>query len=447
MKKSLLAVAAIGAFASSAQAQSSVTVYGILDVGFIGGNTTASKSSNPTVSGAPGTVKATGNQFGQSAESTSRLGFKGNEDLGNGMSAVFTAEFALAPADATLSGNPGTTTTGTSNLGLQNRQTFVGLKKNGVGTAAIGTQYTPIHNAVAATDPGQANNIAGNVVYAASSGPAKPSSTTAQGDTVGYTVRQSNSLTLASDTLAGFQVNGMLVWNNKNSTEYAPIGAAATAATLAGTTGYAGGTANTNGWGLGVNYTWQKLYLTANYQALKQVTTGMTAGEGQIFNAAGPGLVAVVPNGAGVAATTAGNALITSTAVGAGIQDNQAYIAGTYDFGILKAYAQWLNRKATSTVDTGYYAKRSAEQIGVRSFITPAVEAWASAGLGRVTAFGVNQPTANFNAWQLGSNYYLSKRTNLYAIYGATTTSNYAVSGVTASNSAQNYAIGVRHTF
>ena len=445
MKKSLLAVAAIGAFASAAQAQSSVTVYGILDVGFIGGNTTATKSV--TTTGAPATVRATGNQFGQSAESTSRLGFKGNEDLGNGMSAVFTAEFALAPADATLSGNPGTTTTGTSNLGLQNRQTFVGLKKNGVGTAAIGTQYTPIHNAVAATDPGGVNNIAGNVVYAASSGPAKPASTTAQGDTVGYTVRQSNSLTLASDTFAGFQANGMLVWNNKNSSEYAPVGAPATlAAAQAGTTDI-GGTANTNGWGLGANYTWKKFYATANYQALKQVTSTAAAANGQIFNAAGPGLVAVVPNGAGVAATQAGNSLITSTAVGANIQDNQAYVAATYDFGILKAYGQWLSRKATSTVSSNYYAKRQAEQIGVRSFITPAVEAWASAGLGRVTAFGVNQPTANFNAWQLGSNYYLSKRTNLYAIYGATTTSNYAVSNVTYSNSAQNYAIGVRHTF
>jgi predicted porin len=36
MKKSLLAVAAMGAFASAAQAQSSVTVYGILDMGFQG---------------------------------------------------------------------------------------------------------------------------------------------------------------------------------------------------------------------------------------------------------------------------------------------------------------------------------------------------------------------------------------------------------------------------
>ena len=38
MKKSLLAVAAMTAFAGAAQAQSSVTVYGIVDVGFIGQN-------------------------------------------------------------------------------------------------------------------------------------------------------------------------------------------------------------------------------------------------------------------------------------------------------------------------------------------------------------------------------------------------------------------------
>ena len=38
MKKSLFAIAAVTAFAGAAQAQSSVTVYGVLDVGYIGGN-------------------------------------------------------------------------------------------------------------------------------------------------------------------------------------------------------------------------------------------------------------------------------------------------------------------------------------------------------------------------------------------------------------------------
>jgi len=51
MKKSLLAVAAMTAFAGAAQAQSSVTVYGVLDVGYInqksdGAGTSATLKAN-----------------------------------------------------------------------------------------------------------------------------------------------------------------------------------------------------------------------------------------------------------------------------------------------------------------------------------------------------------------------------------------------------------------
>jgi predicted porin len=419
MKKSLLAVAAMTAFAGAAQAQSSVTVYGILDVGYIGGNTTSATSS-----GSGSVTKVTGNQFGQSAEQTSRLGFKGTEDLGNGTQAVFTAEFGLAPQEADISGN--------SNLGLQNRQTFVGLNKNGLGQVAVGTQYTGIHNAAAVTDPGQLNNMMGNVIYAYSSGPAASAGAAsatnggignAEGNTVAYTVRMSNSLTAQSDAFAGFRANGMLVANNKNTTQ--------TGATT-------GGNLNTNGFGIGADYTYKMAYVTAQYQAFKQYTTGGTAASAQVFNASG-----VAP----ITLSTTGNSTV-SVAQGNNVQDNQFYAGATYDFGILKAYAQYISRKASATADTSYYVKRSAEQIGVRSFITPKIEGWASAGLGRYTAFGNTSPTANFNAWQLGSNYWLSKRTNLYAIYGATTTSNYTTpAGVTASQSGQNYAVGVRHTF
>jgi len=119
----------------------------------------------------------------------------------------------------------------------------------------------------------------------------------------------------------------------------------------------------------------------------------------------------------------------------------------------LKAYAQWVTRKVTYSENSGYYVKRQAEQIGVRSFITPTIEGWASAGLGRYTAYGTGQPTANFNAWQLGANYWLSKRTNLYAIVGAENTSNYSTvsaSGTATGTNSLNtngYALGVRHTF
>ena len=80
MKKSLFAIAAVTAFAGAAQAQSSVTVYGILDMGYVGYNTRVANgpTSTSVTPGAAlsGTVnKTTGNAFSTSAESTSRLGF------------------------------------------------------------------------------------------------------------------------------------------------------------------------------------------------------------------------------------------------------------------------------------------------------------------------------------------------------------------------------------
>ena len=420
MKKSLLAIAAIGAFASAAQAQSSVTVYGILDVGYIGANVRVNNSGNTATNGV---AKKTVNQFGQSAEQSSRLGFKGVEDLGGGASAFFTAEFALAPNDQTLSGNS------VAAAGLSNRQTFVGLKKNGIGQMAIGTQYTPVFNALAATDPGQTNNMAGSAIYPQVS---TGNNATDLGNNAALTVRTSNTLTVKSDNFAGFTGSAMAVLNNKNETQVT------TAAGVASV----GGNTNASGWGLGADYTWNKLYVAAAYQSLKQLTTvGNNSATGaNAWNQA-------QANGASGAPISAVTGAFNST-------DNQFFAGVTYDFGILKAYANYVSRKATSTASTNFYLKRTAEQIGVRSYITPTVEAWASAGLGRYTEFGQGTPTQNFNAWQLGSNYYLSKRTNLYAIYGQALTSNGSgtytnLSNVqtTRSSGVSNYAIGVRHTF
>ena len=420
MKKSLLAVAAIGAFASAAQAQSSVTVYGILDVGYVGGNTSVQDSSKGNAGGYnQGTAKATVSQFGQSAEQTSRLGFKGSEDLGNGKSAFFTAEFYLYPADQTLSGNTNSTNT---NGGLNNRQTFVGLKDNKIGQVAVGLQYTPIFNAAAATDVGQLNNMTGNVIYAGSQGITSGQAGT---NNLGFTNRTANTLSFQTANFSGFQASGIYTLNDKNQTQ------------TTSTTATVGGNTNASGWGLEADYTYNKFYVTAAYQALKQQTiandlTAIWANQQASGATAAP------------VAATAGS--ISGTA--SNVQDNQLYAAATYDFGILKAYAQYVTRKATDTDNTNYYGKRSAEQIGVRSYITPTIEGWASAGLGRYTTFGTTQPTANFNGWQLGSNYWLSKRTNLYAIYGSTVTSTAATSaGTTVGGSMNNYAVGVRHTF
>jgi predicted porin len=407
MKKSLFAIAAVTAFAGAAQAQSSVTVYGILDVGYVGTNTRVPASST-TAGGAITTpaYKTSSNTLGQSAESTSRLGFKGTEDLGGGTSAFFTAEFQLYPQDGSLSGSAASSiTTGTSANsygGLQNRQTFVGLSKKGIGQAAIGTQYTPVHVAVGKTDPGQQNNMVGSVIY-----PANGSGTT----TGAYTVRSNNAVTAQTEVMAGFQASAMYAINNQDRTQYATNSTAASA----------GGNTNNTGWGLGLNYTWNKLFATANYQSFKN------------------------ENNTGASTIPAG-----ANNYGSNVSDNQTYVAATYDFGILKAYAGWVNRKVTSGLDSNAYAKRSGQQLGVRSFITPTIEGWANIGNGRYTSFGSNSPTANFNSWQLGANYLLSKRTNLYAIYGSTATSSTSAApfypqGTSAG--ASQYALGVRHTF
>ena len=88
MKKSLFAIAAATAFAGAAQAQSSVSVYGIYDGGFSHSKTDETSSSNVKL-GAQG-----GGFFGGESAS-SRIGFRGTEDLGKGLTANFNLELGF----------------------------------------------------------------------------------------------------------------------------------------------------------------------------------------------------------------------------------------------------------------------------------------------------------------------------------------------------------------
>ncbi len=424
MKKSLFALAAMGAFTGAAQAQSSVTVYGILDVGFTGLETRVANGA----ANAGKVINTTSASFaGNGNETTSRLGFRGTEDLGGGTSAFFTIEVAITPNSAQNFSTGGTA----------NRQTFVGLAKKGIGQVSIGTQYTPVHLAMALTSPGQQNNVVGDVTYPNAGTPNRDGQTTTQADggTFGYVVRSNNSLYLRSEAIAGFTGSAYYTQNNSNTNQSTVSGSAAGS--------YDGGTNNATGWGLGLNFAWQKLLVTANYQS---------------FNAENPfGKVSYTPTAAsgGVSSQSASAGGATAwgvggaSAAGTNTKDNNMYFGAVYDFGILKAYAQYLDRKVTSNINSNQYLKRSAQQIGVRANITKTIEGWASVGNGRIQSFGTGQPTANFVGYQLGANYWLSKRTNLYAIYGATGTSNTSTTtgaNPTSTNYSQ-YAIGARHTF
>ena len=413
MKKSLFALAAVGAFAGAAQAQSSVTVYGILDVGFQGvttrglaTSTTSTAVQSPVTQG-----KANQTRFsGEGAETTSRLGFRGTEDLGGGTRAFFTVEFGLNPTDATLSGSSGN--------GLFNRQSFVGIGQKGIGQAAIGTQYTPIHLAVGRTDPGQQNNMVGNVIYATNASQGSGQTATS------YTVRYNNALTLQTDRISGAQLYA--IYNNNNT----DVNQAAAA----------GGNTNNIAYGAGLNFVWQKLNVDAAFNASQSPNWTVQQTTGPAFPAAASSLVANLP----------------ANVLGSNIAMGQQYYAATYDFGVVKGYVQYISAKYSNLANSSVYVERSAQQIGVRGFATKTIEGWASVGSGQIRGVNLAQNsvssallnasnvTQNFTGYQVGANYWLSKRTNAYAIFGSTQVSS---SSVAYSEGASSYGIGIRHTF
>ena len=91
MKKTLLAAALVTGFAGVAHAESSVTLYGIVDAGY-GYQSSEAKFKGSANSNLNGKV-TTDNIGGHSGvRNGSRWGLKGSEDLGNGTSAIFVLE-------------------------------------------------------------------------------------------------------------------------------------------------------------------------------------------------------------------------------------------------------------------------------------------------------------------------------------------------------------------
>ena len=151
MKKHLIALAALALVSGMASAQSSVTVYGTVDVGLLTQNHT---------------VGALGNDIGSTQSvanggiSPSIWGFKGSEDLGNGLKASFNLE-------AHFSADTGAGTGATA----FRRQANVGLSSANWGALTLGNQYSPAVLAFAATDPrGLRENFSGLYSWAYNSG-------------------------------------------------------------------------------------------------------------------------------------------------------------------------------------------------------------------------------------------------------------------------------------
>jgi predicted porin len=127
MKKSLLALAALTAFAGAASAQSSVTLFGILDLDL-----------RNVKNGSAGSL----NTLGTNGQASSRLGFRGVEDLGGGLKAGFWLEGDISPdtggggkSAANAVGNGADPMTWT-------RRATVSLN-GGFGEIRLGRDYTP----------------------------------------------------------------------------------------------------------------------------------------------------------------------------------------------------------------------------------------------------------------------------------------------------------------
>ncbi|WP_158903466.1 porin [Burkholderia sp. L27(2015)] len=124
MKKHILAFVALCPLVGAVHAQSTVTLYGLIDEGFEAIN-------NTNVAG------STGHQYRLDATyglNSSRWGLRGTEDLGGGLAAVFTLEngFEL---------NSGKLGQGGAEFG---RQAFVGLSSRQLGTVTLGRQYDSV---------------------------------------------------------------------------------------------------------------------------------------------------------------------------------------------------------------------------------------------------------------------------------------------------------------
>lgn len=126
MKKSLLALALLGAFAGVAQAQSAVQIYGTIDAGL---------------------AKRTDQTLAMTKRANNTLGFKGTEELGSGLKALFQLEIRYEPDTGTIEQGAG---------GVQ-RPLFQGQSRVGLqgdfGLVRLGRGLTAFQESSAAFDP------------------------------------------------------------------------------------------------------------------------------------------------------------------------------------------------------------------------------------------------------------------------------------------------------
>lgn len=248
MKKSLLAVAVAAALPTFAQAQSSVTLFGLLDasVEYSDDQANASITGNTVTAGKSGLRLKNGVGYG------SRFGVRGSEDLGGGLRAIFTIEHRLDIDTGDTSGGAGLVS---GNQKFWNGQAWVGLS-GGWGQLTAGRQYTPIFWMLIPADfssYGYYNNWAA----ATGSNVGTAGALITQGP-----IRLDNSLAYRSPTFGGLTVWATYAFGENLQNAGNPTGSNAT------------GTGDV--WGVAAGWQLGGLYLGAGYHSIDSKSVSAT---------------------------------------------------------------------------------------------------------------------------------------------------------------------------
>jgi len=218
MKKSLLALAALTAFAGAASAQSSVTLFGVVDLNL----------RNQDNSGSPGPIRS----LSTDGNASSRLGFRGVEDLGGGLRAGFWLEGALSADNGSALASSSTTTckapvapstiptctTTTSTSGAQTWQRRATASLLGAfGEIRLGRDYTPTFWNHTVFDPFGTNGVGSHLNMMTQQG-----TSSVMGSGAGTLVRANNTVGYFLPAIGGLygQVQGALAEGPANGNKY-----------------------------------------------------------------------------------------------------------------------------------------------------------------------------------------------------------------------------------
>ncbi|RQS52764.1 porin [Burkholderia sp. Bp8986] len=348
MKRSIIALASVGAFASLAHAQSSVTLYGIIDEGL-------SYTNNVAVAGANGSVTR-GSVFALQSGvlQGSRWGLKGSEDLGGGMKAVFQLENGFNASNGAL-GQGGR---------MFGRQAYVGLSSANAGTVTLGRQYDSV---VDYLGPMTANGNWGGAFF----------SHPFDNDNTDNSFRINNSVKYTSANYGGFQFGGL--YGFSNSTQFS----------------------NNRAWSVGARYSNGPFTVAAAYLDLKNGATVNAAGA-QTDGIPFAGLLSGLASAAAGKAVTVAFANQHTGGIGA------SYAVGPATLGVMASESLMQTPMA--------YARFLNVEGNVQYFATPALAFGAMYDYTRLTlSANGGRVGGNFHTVGLMTDYFLSKRTDLYA--------------------------------